>query len=219
MNTATQDISSPARKGRKLALMLGGGAVAGFLGATGVLTLIDSGVLGSLDPSREIALLVSLLYGFMGLLVCFGAMSPRLGARMLNVQDADELREMKQSLLASGIASLAFGAVLAVLALTGTDRVLAPPVAAVVAGTVFVVGALASARSIKYADELMRAVSRQSAAAAYYLTVLFVGGWAALSILGVMPALQMIDVLTLLWVIMLIAAVGVCAKRGLLAMR
>ncbi len=45
------------------------------------------------------------------------------------------------------------------------------------------------------------------------------GGWAALSILGVMPALQMIDVLTLLWVIMLIAAVGVCAKRGLLAMR
>ncbi len=170
MNTATQDISSPARKGRKLALMLGGGAVAGFLGATGVLTLIDSGVLGSLDPSREIALLVSLLYGFMGLLVCFGAMSPRLGARMLNVQDADELREMKQSLLASGIASLAFGAVLAVLALTGTDRVLAPPVAAVVAGTVFVVGALASARSIKYADELMRAVSRQSAAAAYGLS-------------------------------------------------
>ena len=126
MNTASTDLSQPPHKGRKLALMIGGGALTGFFGALGLMTLIDGGALGSLGPSREIALLVAMLYGFMGVLVGFGALSPRLGARFLNVQDAEELREMKQSLLASGIGSVAFGGVLAVLALTGPGAVLAP---------------------------------------------------------------------------------------------
>ena len=37
-----------------------------ILGALGTLKLVDSGVLGTLDASREIALLVALLYLVMG---------------------------------------------------------------------------------------------------------------------------------------------------------
>ena len=72
MNTASTDLSQPPHKGRKLALMIGGGARTGFFGALGLMTLIDSGALGSLGPSREIALLVAMLYAFMGVLVGFG---------------------------------------------------------------------------------------------------------------------------------------------------
>ena len=219
MNTASTDLSQPPHKGRKLALMIGGGALTGFFGALGLMTLIDGGALGSLGPSREIALLVAMLYGFMGVLVGFGALSPRLGARFLNVQDAEELREMRQSLLASGIGSVAFGGVLAVLALTGPGAVLAPMAGAVAAGVLLVIATLASVRSMKHSDELMRTVSRQAGSTAFYLVLLFIGGWAALSIFGFMPQPQMIDILTLIWAILIIATFGVCAKRGMLGVR
>ena len=219
MNTASTDLSQPPHKGRKLALMIGGGALTGFFGALGLMTLIDGGALGSLGPSREIALLVAMLYGFMGVLVGFGALSPRLGARFLNVQDAEELREMKQSLLASGIGSVAFGGVLAVLALTGPGALLAPMAGAVAAGVLLVIATLASVRSMKHSDELMRTVSRQAGSTSFYLVLLLIGGWAALSIFGFMPQPQMIDILTLIWAILIIATFGVCAKRGMLGMR
>jgi len=51
MNTASTDLSQPPHKGRKLALMIGGGALTGFFGALGLMTLIDSGALGSLGFS------------------------------------------------------------------------------------------------------------------------------------------------------------------------
>ena len=81
------------------------------------------------------------------------------------------------------------------------------------------IATLASARSMKHSDELMRTVSRQAGSTAFYLVLLFIGGWAALSIFGVMPQPQMIDILTLIWAILIVATFSVCAKRGMLGMR
>ena len=219
MTTDTSDIGVSKQKWGKLAVMMGSGAVAGFLGAFGTLKLVDSGTLGVLDTSREIALLIALLYLVMGLAVGLGTLSPKAGARFLNVEDADELREMRQSLLSSGIGCIALGGVLAVLALAGADRVISNETSAIIAALLLVVAIVFSLRSAKHSDELMRAVSRDTAAYGYYAVFIVLGGWVALSVLEYVPAPQMIDILSLLWALVLAAAFFVCGSRGMLMPR
>lgn len=219
MTIETTGNGTSKQKWGKLAIMMGSGAVAGFFGAFGTLKLVDSGALGVLDTSREIALLVALLYFVMGLAVGLGTLSPKAGARFLNVEDADELREMRQSLLSSGVGCVALGGVLAVIALAGADRVIPNQTSAVIAAVLLVIAIIFSFRSAKHSDELMRAVSKDTASTGYYAVFVVIGGWVALSVLEFVPAPQMIDILTLLWALILGAAFFVCGARGMLMPR
>ena len=219
MTDLSSDHAAPKTKWGKLAVMVTSGALVGFFGAMGTLKLVDSGALGGLDASREIALLVALLYVVMGLMVGLGALSPGAGARFLNVEDADELREMRQSLTSSGIGCVAFGVLLAILALSGGEGIIPPLTAAIAGAVLLVIGVVFSMRSANRSDELMRAVSKDTASLGYYLVFVIVGGWAAAAILGFVAPPQMIDILTAIWAIILIAAFWVCGKRGMLAPR
>ena len=69
------------------------GAVVGFCASMAALQFIDSPAVGGLGKSASIAVLVGVLYIVVGLGVWFGTASPKVGARFLNVEDADELRE------------------------------------------------------------------------------------------------------------------------------
>ena len=75
------------------------GAVAGFLGAYGALQFIDSEMVGGLATSNRIAFMVAVIYLLTAIAVLVGLLSPTLGARFLNVEDADDLREQRALLL------------------------------------------------------------------------------------------------------------------------
>ena len=105
------------RKLRKLLISAGIGAVAGFVVAFSLFQIFDSGALGEIDTSRSSAALMGALFILCGGFVGLGLLNPQMGAKFLNVEDADELREQKTLFGYSVVGFLAFGAALIVLAL------------------------------------------------------------------------------------------------------
>ena len=218
----TNDISDSKQDGPKwgkFALSMVAGAFAGAVGSALVLALMDGGLFGDIGKSETIALMVAAVYVFIAIGVGVGAASPSFGTRFLNVEDADELREQQQSLIASAIAMLAIGLVLGVIAAAGPGGAIPSMVGAIVAGILFVVSVIFGIRSMKFADELMNAVNRETGSTAYYMIFVVVGGWAALAHLELLAAPRMLDLLSLFWVIGLFATFWATGKRGMLSPR
>lgn len=215
----TNDVSNgAARKSklRKLAVSMSVGAVFGFLGALSVLYFLDRGAFEEVSSSIEIALLVAMLFGLTGVGIAFGALSPAIGAKFLNVEDADELREQRHVLVYSAGGMVALGLSLAMVALAAPAGPLSPMASLILALAFFAAAVILSLRQARYVDELVRALGRETAATAFYLTVLAGGGWAMLAHLGYLPAPLSLDWLTLFAVVMLVAAFWTCGRRGLL---
>lgn len=211
---------TPARTNRakikKTVLSALGGGVVGMIGASGVMYLIGTGGLGEPSVSQVIALLVALVYVLTGLIVLAGLISPEAGSRFLNVEDADELREQKGALAASGWAMLLLGALLAVIALGGPGGVLSPLAALIVAILLTGIAVYLSVRGMRLSDELTTAMSTEAAQLGYYLLFAVLGGWAMLAHLGFVTPPAMLDVLTLFWVLVLGSTFWVAGRRGLL---
>ncbi|APE27038.1 hypothetical protein [Aurantiacibacter gangjinensis] len=207
------------RRTKKTIFSVGLGGLIGFIGAMGALRLADSGVLGSLGASEEIALLVAMLYALTGASVLFGLVAPNAGARFLNVEDADELREQKPMLLGSGIGMLALGGLLVMAALGGEGGVSAPATTLMACAVLLVVAAITSIRSWRLQDELMRAVGSETAGLAFYIVVLAGGTWSLLAHLGYAAGPAPLDWLTMFWAFLLLAAFIVVGRRGMMKMR
>lgn len=211
------DISPP--KWRKALFSAALGAVFGVIGVTAVLTLRDSGALGTIGRSEEIAGLVGVVYLLNALAVGFGLASPKAGARYLNVEDESELLEQRRMLLMSAVAMAAIGFALAIVAVAGPAGIVAPAPAL---GAALALMVLATALSIalrRQMDELMRSLSRETAALAFYLLALVGGGWALLDHLGFAAGPAPLDWLSLLAGLMLLAAFIAVGRRGMLAPR
>lgn len=198
---------------------LAGLLVGAFMGGAGAATVIaakESGLIGEMGTSQLIAALVALVYLLMGVAVGVGVAAPGVGARFLNVEDADELDEQRASLIPSALGCGLLATALFVLALSGPGALLPPA-----AGLAIFVGAVAvgvwfSLRSAYAADELMRAMMRDSAAASYYTLFLILGGWAVLAHLSYVPAPTMLDVVTLLYGLTLLVTFWVIGRRGMI---
>ena len=195
------------------------GAVSGFISVFLVTLYMDSGALGDLDRSREIAMLVAVLYFITSLSVLVGAASPSFGSHFLNVEDADELREQRAMLCysASGMFALGIALVLAALA-----RPIGPvPAGVAIAGfaAMMVLAAFTSARQMGLMDELMKAVSTETAAMTFYLLFLVGGTWTLLGHVEWIAPPKPLDWLTMFAVLMLIASFWVTGKRGMLNRR
>ncbi|GAB5348067.1 hypothetical protein [Alteriqipengyuania sp. 357] len=201
---------------RRLVLPLLGGAVVGGLGAAGFMELAELGRSDGLGTSREIAGLVGMLYALTGLMVLIGAINPGFGAKFLNVEDADELREMRPNLRLSGIAMILLGATLMLLAVAGSVAFVPAGVAAILAVAMIAVASVLSIRSKRYTDELQRALSADAMATAFYLVFFVGGGWALFAHLGFLVPAEPLDWLTMFAVALMIAAFWQTARRGLL---
>lgn len=219
MTDAELETSEKTRKRKKAIFAASIGAVAGFLGAMAGLELADSGMLGDFDVSREIAMLVGLIYIITAAAVLFGLASPKVGATFLNVEDAEELREQKTMLGYSGAGMASAGIALIVVALGGDGGVLDPLTALGIYVILTVVTVAVSLLSRKHQDELMRAIGQECAALAFYLVVLVGGTWALLDHLGIVPSPAALDWLTMFWGLLLVAAFVGTARRGMLEMR
>lgn len=219
MTREQADLATTPFKWRKFLTTLLIGGCAGFLAAFGFMQLADGDTLGKLDASREIAALVGIIYLLTGVAVGIGAVSPGVGARFLNVEDADELREQRKLLGLSALGMVALGGVLVILALAAPIGPIAREVALAAPIALIAFSAFTSARQARFTDELMKAVSRESSAFAFYLLFLVGGGWAVLAHLGYVAGPAMLDWVTLFASLMLVSTFWVCGRRGMLRPR
>ena len=207
------------RKLRKMVLGLVLGGLAGFFGSLGLLQLIDSGALGVLDRSREIAALVGALYVICGLMVGLGLLSPKMGAQVLNVEDADELREQAAVLRYSVFGMVALGAVLLVLAFAAPAGPIPQTAALAIVVALIALSWFTSWRQMRLVDELVRSMSSEGTSLAFYLLFLIGGGWSIAAHLGYLTGPAPLDWITMFAGLLLLAVFWVAGRRGMLAPR
>ena len=219
MTTDTNEQAAKSKSQKKTLLAMALGASAGFAATFVFLNLLGTDALPEIGLSRELAGLVAIVYLLIGLLMGFGLMSPKQGAKVLNVEDADEIEEERAQLLPSTLAMLLSGAALMVLALAQPVGPIAMGVALAVYVLAMVLSVYLSLAAQKRQDELMREVGKECAVAAYYLMFAIGGSWAVLAHLDYVAAPAPLDWLTMFWGVTLLAAFVVTARRGMMAMR
>jgi hypothetical protein len=196
------------------------GMLVGAGGAALFLTLAGKSRLDLGDPATMLAVVAGLCYGLMGLAVAFGALMPKAGARFLNVEDADEIREQRRSLAPSAAACMLIGLFLLVLALapTLTASLGGAGVAAIAIGALALAATITLATSAR-ADELIRRISVESSALALHIALLGLGGWAALAHLGLVAWMEPLALVAGLALLQLFAIFFVSARKGLMRPR
>lgn len=219
MTETDLEAADKKRRWKKTAFALGLGGVAGFVGALGILELLETEAFEGIGASVEVASLVGMIYVITGLIIVVGLIMPKAGATYLNVEDADEIEEQRGILTYSGIAMLLAGGALIVVALAGAAGPIDQSAALWVYAISSVIAVWLSVRSARLQDELMREMGRQTAAMAYYLIVLIGGTWALLAHLQYVAAPAPLDWLTMFWALMLLAAFIVVGQRGMFVMR
>ena len=217
--TSEDETPATPRWVRKLLIPASIGAVAGFAASAGMMRYIDSAAVGGLNLSATIAALVGVLYAVIGFGIAFGTASPSLGARFLNVEDVDELREQKQVLSLSGAAMVLWGAALLALALAAPDGPVPQAAALAIGAGGLLLGTVLSVLVYRASDELMLAVNLEAGALSYGLVLLAVGGWAMLAHLGYLAAPAPLDLLSLFYVLVLLASFIAVGRRGMLQIR
>jgi hypothetical protein len=209
----------PRPKWRKMLYSTALGAAVGALGAWALMSLGDAGAFGELGGSEAAALAVGLIYLLVGLSIAAGLANPRHGARFLNVEDADELREQRSVLLGSALAMAAWGLALVLLAAAGPEGSVSPGIALAGAGTLLAITVVLTLVVWRFMDELMRSLSNEAGNMSFYLVALLGGCWAMLAHLGFVAAPAPLDWLTMLTGLMLLGSFIAVGRRGLLTMR
>lgn len=204
---------------RKLLIPALIGGMAGFAASAGIMRFIDSSAVGGLGLSATLAALVGVLYCVIGFGIVIGTSSPGIGAKFLNVEDADELREQKRMLVLSGALMLLWGVSLLALSLAAPDGPVPQVAALAVGGGALVIGIALSVLVYRASDELMAAVNLEAGALSYGIVSLVVGLWAMLAHLGYAAAPAPLDLLTLFYVLALVASFIAVGRRGMLAVR
>jgi len=207
------------RKQRKLVVSLLLGALVGLAGMKGITYLLQSGLLGNPGPSEAIAVVMGSVYLIIAALIGAGLPSPALGAKYLNLEDADELRQQRKVLAYSAAATAAMGGALVVLALAGPGGILLPSTALAGALALFAVSIVLGVVQWRHLDELMRSVSAECGNIGFYLLLVFGGGWTMLAHLGYVAAPSPLDWLTIFYFFLLLASFIGTGRRGLLKPR
>lgn len=192
------------------------GAIAGFVGVSLLFRFAGPALPDPIAPDAIIALGVACIYLMMGLFVGLGTLMPKAGAQVLNVADADELRDERQLLIMSSICSLLIGLALLVLALAGKGGGLLSPASALI---VTVVALLLSVAAYWWGgrgqDEYRRLVNAESSQVALLMTMTLFGGWAALAQLGYAAMFTPLAFLSGVLGLVLLAAFWIIFKRGM----
>lgn len=219
------EIETPqaAPKWRKLALQLAAGMLFGGLVGFGVGHLagsyFDAKGLENVPLSVEIAGLVAVIYLLMAVIVLAGSLNPAMGAKLLNVEDEDEVTELRTQLLNSGLAMALWGAALMALALAAPVGPLVSSVALTIAAFGLLAGTWFAWKTYRAADELMSAMNLEAGALTYGLVLVVLGGWGMLAHLRFVGGPQPLDLLTTCYVLVVLATFIVVGRRGMLMPR
>lgn len=199
-------------------MALAGGLFGFFMARTLGQSFEAGGALAALADA-EITLLVAALYVLMGLVVLLGTISPRVGAAILNVEDADEVREQTPVFLPSSLGCVLLGVALAAIVLGGTGDFLTPLAAGATAAVALVAATAISLTASRRSDELMRALFKDAGSASFYLLATILAGWAAAAHMSLARSPTALEVLTLVFAAPLVASFWVIGRRGMLGPR
>lgn len=196
------------------------GAFIGGAAMAAVLAVAGSDLLDAMGPSRLALGAVGVVYALMAALVGFGLAAPRAGAVLLNVGDADELRDERRGMIRSTVTMAAIGLVLVLLALArGPGFAVGPVPPGVAMGLLLVAfsgGAIASWRWRNDFDELNHQLGLEGCFWAFCLSWALLTLWGAADFLGWGVTLMPIDVVTTLSAMMLIGAFVAIGRRGMM---
>lgn len=212
MNAAKQEKSLV----RRLAPPMIGGGIAGFAAAFLFLNLTELDGARALGASREIAGLVAIVYLLAAIATGVGVASPRVGARFLNVEDADELREQRRLLTYSCIALVSLGGALFLLVFTEPVGPIGGEIGVVIAVALVLLACVLGHLQARHIDELQRALSRDSVATTFYLVFTIGGGWALLAHCGLTAPPTPLNWLTMFATFLLVGCLWQAGRRGLL---
>lgn len=176
-------------------------------------TVAHTGNLRTMGASELAAAVTGSVLFFFAVLGAFVMASTLTSANLIDDEVAvDDMRERGQLFLCSFAWMAAYGLLLIGLGLAGPGGVLSP--AAALAGAVLLIVALTvlGIAAWRLSDELGRTLSHEAGNMAFYLIMVFGGGWALLAHLGFVAAPAPLDWLTLS-VILLFAASFIAAGR------
>ena len=202
---------------KKFFLQMLVGAVVG--GASTMAILLAWGDLDSSDPAQLVAIVTGMIYLLMGLMVGFGTIAPVTGARILNVEDVEDLRDQRTILGLSAAACVMIGLLFLVLAAVpagGTGGLFNREVAAILAGVCLVALIVLTRLTNRRVDELTRHVSMEASSLAMQSSFIIFGGWAALAHFGFVQWIGPLALVSGLALLQLLAIFWVSGKRGLM---
>ena len=198
------------------------GAVTGAAVTAGVLYLLDGRGLDPLDAGQMLAIIAGIVYGLVGIIVGIGALYPDKAWKLLNVQDAQELRDERRRLGPSAIALVLIGTFFLSLASargSGTDGLIGNQ-AAIVIALASLLGIVAlSLWANDRNDEFTRLISIEASAMTLQVALVLLGGWAALAHLGFVDWIGPLALIAAFAMLQLVIIFAICGKRGLLVPR
>jgi uncharacterized membrane protein len=204
------------QQGRKLAFQL---IVGGLVG--GLASYFGLGLLGAKNMAGDQLAVgaVGLIYLLMGVICGFGLMAPKLGASILNVEDADEIGDQSRILSGSAICMIVLGAALMVITMARPDGPISRPAA--MGGLLAALALLivVSIRDWKYYDEMLLQLSRDAGNIAFSGVGSVTLIWGSASWLGLVTAPTPLALVALTSGGFLIAIFVASARKGLLRPR
>jgi len=210
MNAAVQKKTMWTSIGRMFAGALVGG-IATFL----FLEFVGERFMDLDNGAVMLTVMAGLVYALIGLSVAFGLLAPRAGARFLNVEDADELREEGPKLKIAAAASVLMGAFLLVLGLSSSGS-LGRELALILLALCLVGSIVLRFIGRTRTDELTRQISLESSALTLQLALLAAAAWAALAQLDYVEWISPLGLLSGFALLQLFAVFVICARKGLL---
>jgi hypothetical protein len=113
----TSEAITKSAKAKKMAIQMIVGAV---FGAGSMIMLSKMVPMRSLAADEFILFSVGAIWAIIGVFILFGTASPKVGAKLLNVEDEEDLREQRRILIGSAIIFLTWGSSHMILAVSGS---------------------------------------------------------------------------------------------------
>jgi hypothetical protein len=194
----------------------GAGALVGAAGAALFLGFAGGRYIDLADPVAMLTAGTGLVYALMGLAVGFGILAPRTGARFLNVEDADELRDERPKLQVGAATCVLIGIFFLVLALSASGQAL-NAFAVLLIGAACLVGTviltmIGRART----DELTRQINFEASSFTLNTAFVVLAAWAALAQLGYVEWVSPLVLISSLAMLQLVSIMATSAAKGLL---
>lgn len=204
------------QQGRKLIFQIAvGGSIGGISGYFG-LHLVGS---ENMAVDQLVVGGVGLIYLLIGVIVGFGLLAPKLGVWILNLEDADEIRDESRILTGSAICMVALGAALVLLTMAGPDGPISRPAA--MGGLLAALALLiaVSIRDWKYYDEMLLQLSSDAGNIAFSGVGLVTLIWGSASWLGLVSSPTPLALVALISGGFLMAIFVASARKGLIKPR
>jgi len=193
-------------------------AIGGVVGFVSVYFLMRSSLMDGVlrEPGALALAAVALVYLLIGLFVGLGSLNSGVGAKVLNVADAEEIEDQRAVLLGSAAVFIALGGSALLVVIAAVNGVVPPILAAAGLITALFLAVAITLLQWRRYDELTRAVSAESSSISLAVLGIVLIGWALLAEFGQGAQLDPLGVIALLLATTLASTFLVAGRRGML---